>query len=125
MNTMQYLPHGTLVQESDNRNYENLSTDERRRMYRRAFNRVGAEMTSVVERAMKSKLTQRTAGGAGLRSAFKYFDRDGSGTIDLAEFFKVLEFMGLTFTEDQVISLFGTYDDENAEGELDYNLFVE
>jgi len=75
---------------------------------------------------MKSKLTQRTAGGPGsLRSAFKYFDRDGSGTIDLHEFFKVLEFMGLTFSEDQVIALFGTYDDEDAVGELDYNLFVD
>merc|ERR1711968_83295 len=80
----------------------------------------------MVEQAMKAKLSQRTAGGPGsLRSAFKYFDRDGSGTIDLHEFFKVLEFMGLTFSEDQVVALFGTYDEENAEGELDYNLFVE
>lgn len=32
--------------------------------------------------------------------------------------------MGLTFSHDQVVALFGQYDDEEAAGELDYNLFV-
>ena len=80
-----------------------MEPDERRAMYGQALNRVGEMGAKAVEDAMKSKLTQKTAGGPGsLRSAFKYFDRDGSGTIDLHEFFKVLEFMGLTFSEDQV-----------------------
>jgi len=126
MNSMQYLPHGALTETSDEHDLSDLKPVERRKLYRTAIDRVGQKGAQAVENAMKSKLTQRTAGGPGsLRSAFKYFDRDGSGTIDLHEFFKVLEFMGLTFSEDQVIALFGSYDEENAEGELDYNLFVE
>jgi len=124
MNTMQYLPHGNIIQESEQRD-PNITPADRRKMYAKALQRVGKEGAAAVERAMKSKLAQKTAGGPGaLRSAFKYFDRDGSGTIDLGEFFKVLEFMGLTFSHDQVVALFGQYDDEEATGELDYNLFV-
>merc|ERR1711977_717777 len=93
-------------------------------MYTRATQRVGKEGVRMVERAMMSKLQQRTAGGqGGLRSAFKYFDRDASGTIDLNEFFKVLEFIGFTFGEDQVVALFGHYDRE-CQGELDYYAFI-
>merc|ERR1711907_588537 len=123
---MQLLPHGDLTQGSDEHDISSLTEEERRRLYRQSQQRVGKQGTQAVENAMKAKLTQRTAGGPGsLRSAFKYFDRDGSGTIDLHEFFKVLEFMGLTFSEDQVVALFGQCDDEYAEGELDYNKFVE
>lgn len=103
---------------------EGLSPDEIKAMYTRATQRVGKEGVRMVERAMMSKLQQRTAGGqGGLRSAFKYFDRDASGTIDLNEFFKVLEFIGFTFGEDQVVALFGHYDRE-CQGELDYYAFI-
>jgi len=103
---------------------EGMGVDEIRAMYRRATQRVGEEGVRMVERAMMSKLQQRTAGGqGGLRSAFKYFDRDASGTIDLNEFFKVLEFIGFTFGEDQVVALFGHYDRE-CNGELDYYAFI-
>jgi len=66
-----------------------MSKGELQGFYKQALSRVGELGARAVEDAMKSKLTQRTSGGPGsLRSAFKYFDRDGSGTIDLHEFFK-------------------------------------
>jgi len=124
MNSMQYLPHGELTQGGDDHDISGMTQAERRKLYAQAQARVGAEGIKIVEAAMTEKLSQRSSSGS-LRSAFKYFDRDGSGTIDLVEFFKVLEFMGLTFDEHQVIALFGHFDRDNAEGELDYNLFVE
>lgn len=126
MNSMYYIPHGDLTQGSQEHDMSDMTSEERRKVYKTSLSRVGQQGASAVENAMKAKLGQRTGGGSGaLRSAFKYFDRDGSGSIDLHEFFKVIEFMGLTFSEDQVIALFGLYDDDHAEGELDYNLFVE
>jgi len=125
MYAMQYQPHGKIIQKNTEHDISEMSCDDRRKLYATALRRVGQDAASAVEFAMKSKLAQRTAGGPGsLRSAFKYFDRDGSGTIDLHEFFKVLEFIGFTFSEDQVIALFGQYDEKDAAGELDYNAFV-
>jgi len=102
-----------------------MSPDERRAMYGQALNRVGDMGAKAVEEAVQKKLTQKTAGGPGsLRSAFKYFDRDGSGTIDLHEFFKVLEFMGLTFSEDQV-NPYHTQHKRERERERERETFLE
>jgi len=102
----------------------NLTKPQIKAVYQDATKRVGEDGVRRVERAMMTKLQQRTAGGqGGLRMAFKYFDRDGSGTIDLDEFFKVIEFIGFSFNEDQVIALFGHYDVDCC-GELDYYAFI-
>merc|ERR1712070_1202043 len=70
-------------------------------------------------------ISQKTSGGPfALRKAFKYFDRDGSGSIDPDEFFAAMDFFGLQFTADQVLGLFGTYDDDRS-GSLEYYEFVE
>lgn len=158
---MYYIPHAAICDPgTGEHDTSKMSKRERRSFYQGSLSRVGELGARAVEDAMKSKLTQRTVGGPGsLRSAFKYFDRDGSGTIDLHEFFKVifvpitklesflillapsefplnvvltsllatskvLEFMGLTFSEDQVIALFGTYDEDDL-GALDYHTFIQ
>lgn len=124
MNLTNYCPPSDVKLAPALHSLEGLSQDEIKAIYSKAAQRVGEEGVRAVERAMMSKLQQRTAGGqGGLRSAFKYFDRDASGTIDLDEFFKVLEFIGFTFTEDQVTALFGYYDQE-YNGELDYYAFI-
>merc|ERR1712166_396884 len=102
----------------------NASPQDRKIVYDNATKRVTADGVRRVERSMMNKLQQRSAGEqGGLRNAFKYFDRDASGTIDLDEFFKVVEFIGFSFNEDQVVALFGHYDVE-LEGELDYYAFI-
>lgn len=124
MNLTNYSPPMDVKLAPSLHDLEGKSPEDIKKIYDQATKRVGQEGVRQVERAMMSKLQQRTAGGqGGLRSAFKYFDRDASGTIDLDEFFKVLEFIGFTFTEDQVVALFGHYDLEHK-GELDYYSFI-
>merc|ERR1712166_1590623 len=49
---------------------------------------------------------------------------DKSGYIDLDEWFKVIELVGCSYNEDQLVALFGHYD-VNCEGQLDYNSFIQ
>jgi len=73
----------------------------------------------------RTKIEQRTSGGPfALRKAFKYFDRDGSGDIDPDEFKDAMLHFGLTFTDRQVLAIFGTYDDD-CSGSLDYYEFID
>jgi len=105
--------------------WETWEPEERRKEYDRCFNFVGAEGTAELEMAIRTKIEQRTSGGPfALRKAFKYFDRDGSGDIDPDEFKEAMLFFGLTFTERQVMSIFGTYDDDDS-GSLDYYEFID
>ena len=58
------------------------------------------------------------------RAAFLKFDFDGSGDIDPDEFKLAMLSFGLTFTDRQVLALFGSYDD-NCSGALDYYEFLD
>lgn len=53
----------------------------------------------------------------------RYFDRDGSGGIDLSEFSHALVLMGFQFTDIQTLALFARYD-QDASGFVDYREFV-
>ena len=67
----------------------------------------------------------RSTGGAfAIRKAFKLFDADGSGDIDPDEFKLAMLSFGLTFTDRQVLALFGSYDDD-CSGALDYYEFLD
>jgi len=106
-------------------NWEDMSVEEKDKVYKRAYELVGKDGLKKLENSVRSKIEQRTAGGPFvLRKAFKYFDRDGSGDIDPDEFFAAMEYFGLTFTDDEVIALFGTYDD-SRDGSLDYYEFID
>jgi len=105
--------------------FSEMSQDERDRVYRRALERCGVEGVRKLEHDIRVKIEQRTSGGPfALRSAFKYFDRDGSGDIDPDEFFAAMDWFGLQFTEDAVLGLFGLYDEDRG-GSLGYYEFVE
>jgi len=124
MNLQSYKSYAEVNMVPSLHNLANLAPEGRKKVYENATKRVTADGVRRVERSMMNKLQQRSAGGqAGLRNAFKYFDRDNSGTIDLDEFFSVVEFIGFSFNEDQVVALFGHYD-VNLEGELDYYAFI-
>jgi Ca2+-binding EF-hand superfamily protein len=80
------------------------------------------------EKEVLRKLTQKTTGGQNeetvLRRAFKYFDTDNSGSVNMQEFQKAVEKVGIlipTFQDLQVI--FNIYD-VNQNGDLDYNEFA-
>lgn len=98
---------------------------DRAKIYQRNYNFVGAEGTAELEKSIRTKIEQRTSGGPfALRKAFKYFDRDGSGDIDPDEFKNAMLHFGLTFTDRQVLAIFGTYDDD-CSGSLDYYEFID
>jgi len=105
--------------------FEDMSMEERDRIYRRALERTTITGVRKLESDIRMKIDQRTSGGPfALRKAFKYFDRDGSGDIDPDEFFAAMDWFGLQFTEDAVLALFGLYDDDRG-GSLGYYEFVD
>lgn len=98
---------------------------QRKRDYDEARQIVGDRSLDLMEQMMRDKLQQRTkAGPYQLRKTFKYFDRDSSGGIDIAEFSRALELMGFQFNELQTLALFGRYD-MSLSGDVDYHDFVD
>jgi hypothetical protein len=83
--------------------FEEMSFEERDAVYTTALRRAGVTGVRELEKSIRAKIAARTSGGPfALRKAFKYFDRDGSGSIDPDEFFASMDFFGLQFTADQV-----------------------
>lgn len=87
-----------------------------------------SNLKSSFEKEVLRKLTQKTTGGqneeAVLRRAFKYFDIDNSGNVNMQEFQKAVEKVGIlipTLQDLQVI--FNCYDVDGS-GHLDYNEFA-
>lgn len=58
-----------------------------------------------------------------LRSAFTYFDKDGSGTISQDELKICLQGEDFTLTEDQISKLLEGVD-QNNDGQIDYTEFI-
>jgi len=105
--------------------WEDMTEDERKAIYARAISHVGMPGVTLMFEMVRAKIEQRTTGGPFvLRQAFKLFDRDSSGDIDPDEFYGAMEWMGLQFTERQVLALFGACDDDGG-GSLDYFEFIE
>lgn len=50
-------------------------------------------------------------------------DRDGSGDIDVDEFTEALRWFGLTYTDEQLLALFGVYDVDRS-GAVEFDEFV-
>jgi Ca2+-binding EF-hand superfamily protein len=101
------------------------SPQQRRRDYIEAMSVVGESSVDRMEAMMREKLHQRTKTGPfQLRKTFKFFDRDGSGAIDIGEFSRALELMGFQFTDMQILALFGRYD-KDVYGEILYQDFVD
>ena len=59
-----------------------------------------------------------------LRSAFSYFDKDGSGTISREELRQCLQRDDFTLKDEEVDNLLNGVD-ANDDGEVDYNVFME
>lgn len=74
---------------------------------------------------VRDKLRGRLTGGpAEIRRSFQFFDRDGSGEIDLEEFGWGLEhYCGLVFEQEFLKRLMGEFDD--GSGEITYQSFAE
>merc|ERR1711971_412678 len=86
-------------------NWEAMSPEEHKVIYRRAMSHVGPAGVTQMFEMVRAKIEQRTTGGPFvLRQAFKLFDKDASGDIDPDEFYAAMEWMGLQFTERQVIA---------------------
>ena len=58
-----------------------------------------------------------------MREAFKIFDRDGNGYIDIMELKSVVTRMGAPITDKEAEELFRDAD-LNSDGKLDYDEFV-
>ena len=58
-----------------------------------------------------------------MREAFKIFDRDNNGYIDLRELKTVITRMGEPFTDEEAEEIFKAAD-LNGDGKLDYDEFV-
>jgi len=102
-----------------------MDPSQRKEIYEQALHFVTEEGRKDAENSVREKIMQRTTGGAfAIRKAFKVFDADGSGDIDPDEFKRVMLSFGLTFTDRQVLCLFGSYD-EDCSGALDYYEFLD
>lgn len=65
------------------------------------------------------------SGPGGLRRCFQYFDLDGSGSIDYAEFKHVLHMKAnLAFDEKILAALMREYDDDGS-GDINFRKFTE
>jgi len=105
--------------------WNDLEPEQRLVQYDRALHFVTVEGRQEAELAVRDKINQRSSGGAfALRKAFKLFDRDGSGDIDPDEFKLAMTSFGCSFTDRQVLALFGSYDDD-CSGALDYYEFLD
>jgi len=93
--------------------------------YQLAALAVGPVRMRMLEEVLRDKLMQKTGSGPGeLRRKFKEFDRDQSGSIDMSEFAKVMEWFGCKLAQRECLALFGKFDKDGS-GELTYYEFVE
>jgi len=106
-------------------NFSEKTERQRYLDYKDANEIVGEPVINAMEQLMRDKLNQRTvAGPFQIRKTFKYFDRDGSGGIDLDEFSDALGQLGFQFADVQIMALFGRYDQDRA-GVVNYHEFVD
>jgi len=103
--------------------WKEMSPSERLKAYAQACRKVGYEGTMSVLEAIRCKMELQKRGDLHLRRAFKYFDADGSNTIDVDEFSQAMPSFGLQFSEAQVLALFSLYD-KSGTGDINYEDFT-
>lgn len=79
----------------------------------------------VAKNTIREKMRGRLAGGpAEIRRSFQFFDRDGSGAIDMEEFAQgLVTYCGLKFEDSFLKQLMSEFDD--GSGEISYQSFAE
>jgi len=93
-----------------------------------------AKLEVLLKDALLARSTPHISEQRVLRNAFRNFDRDLSGMVDLAEFSRALEHLGMHIEKeglpglgglqaDVVRGLFTRFDDD-ASGQLDYDEFI-
>lgn len=104
---------------------EGLSKEQLKAQYSKAEKMVGRAVVDGWEQDMRDKITMYSSGGSFfIRRAFKYFDRDGSGSVDFDEFKFALDTFGMNLSDEQLLAFFGRYDIENLECEISYLTFI-
>merc|ERR1719297_797162 len=58
-----------------------------------------------------------------LRAAFKFFDKDGNGTVEPEEISEVMKVLGVNLTLEELTDIMSNLD-ENGDGVMDFNEFV-
>lgn len=103
---------------------ESLTKQHLGAQYKKAEKTVGRAVVDGWESDMRDKITMYSSGGSFfIRRAFKYFDRDGSGSVDFDEFKFALDTFGMNLSDEQLLAFFGRYDKE-FECELSYLVFI-
>jgi len=99
------------------------SQADREEAYSQALKTVGEQGVDQVLQSVRDKVEQRTRGGlTQLNSAFHFFDKDRSRSIDLPEFDQAMESFGLQFTEIQLTAIFAAHD-KGLTGGISYEEF--
>lgn len=82
------------------------------------FNYVSPERIADLEAILYEKIRQKTLvkedEAKTVKKAFKYFDLDDSGTIDLDKFTRALEKFGCIFNKHEIYALFSKYDKDHS-----------
>mmetsp|Transcript_19454 Transcript_19454/g.36177 ORF Transcript_19454/g.36177 Transcript_19454/m.36177 type:complete len:247 (-) Transcript_19454:118-858(-) len=92
--------------------------------YKEAIELVGSDRITELENTLKEKVMQkREQGGSQLRKAFKIFDRQMNGYVDLHEFKLCMQRMNLETSDVETLALFGSIN-RSCSGRIDYYEFV-
>lgn len=97
----------------------------RRNDYNEAWEIVGFERLAFLEDKIKERIVECTGDSeAELKKVFNYLDRNHSRIIDLYEFARALNMLGLHFKEIEVFAIFGLSDPDLIGG-ITYSVFAE
>jgi len=106
--------------------WQEMSKEDRKHEYAKAIRYIGGldNVKPMIE-ALRHKILCRIGGQGALARAFKWFDLDNSGSIDVDEFCQATSVIfTLDFTDMQVIALFAVYDN-SLTGSISYYEFIQ
>jgi len=106
----------------------NKTSEQIEALYKNMYDKVGTVQLGHIVANLKLRFAAKlnttcNNNGFKLLKLFQTYDKDNSGTLDLAEFTQVLASFGVQLPEEAEVCLFGNFD-KNHDGHLDYTEFI-
>jgi len=123
---MSMVPRPPLAPRGVMPGWQDMTNEDRKQTYAKAIRYIGGfDRVKPLVEAMRHKILCRIGGHGALNRAFKWFDLDNSGDIDVDEFCQATStIFQLDFTDAQIVALFAVYDDDLG-GSISYYEFIQ